>query len=136
MTERTPILSLRKKDFVVTPFKSSGPGGQNRNKNATAIRIVHSASGARAEAAEHKSQDQNRKAAWKRLQETETFRTWLRKAIADASLSASERREVEQRIIRLVERQMNPELILVEVKDEEGNWVPMPQPEEDVSDGA
>lgn len=126
MSSRDLILSLRKSDFVVTPFRSSGPGGQHRNKTATAIRIVHPASGARAEATEHKSQDQNKKAAWKRLRESDVFQTWLRKAIAEASLTAQQKRALEDATLRRVEQQMNPKLILVEVKDEDGNWVPMP----------
>ncbi len=128
MADRELILSLRKSDFVVTFFKSSGPGGQHRNKTATAARIVHPASGARAEAAEHKSQDQNRKAAWKRLREAEKFQTWLKRAIAEAQLTSDQRRALEQDINRRVERQMSDELILTEIQDESGKWVPMPKP--------
>lgn len=123
---RDLILSLRKSDFVVTYFKSSGPGGQHRNKTETACRIVHPDSGARAEASEHKSQDQNRKAAWKRLRESEVFQTWLRKAIAEASMTKDQKEALERATLRRVEEQMKPKLILVEVKDENGNWIPMP----------
>lgn len=125
-TDRDLILSLRKSDFVVTPFKSSGPGGQHRNKTATAIRIEHPASGARAEATESRSQDQNKKAAWKRLRETETFQAWLKRAIAEASLTNQQKRALEEATLRRVEAQMQPKLILIEVKDDNGNWVPMP----------
>ena len=126
MTERELILSLRKGDFIVTPFKSGGPGGQHRNKTSTAIRIVHPASGARAESSEHKSQDQNRKTAWRRLRETDTFQLWFRKAIADACLSSEQRRLIELSIDRFVERQMAPDNILTEVQDESGKWVTVP----------
>lgn len=126
MADKELILSLRKSDFIVTFFKSSGPGGQHRNKTSTACRIVHPASGARAEAAEHKSQDQNKKAAWARLRETDTFQMWLRKAIADASLTSDQRRALERTINERVERQMAPDLIVTEVQDERGNWVTMP----------
>lgn len=126
MAERELILSLRKNDFIVTPFKSSGPGGQHRNKTATAIRIVHPASGARAEATEHKSQAQNKRAAWERLQETSLFKLWLRKSIAEASLSADQRKAREKSIAQAVERQMTPDKIIAEVQDETGKWVPMP----------
>lgn len=130
MSDRDLILSLRKSDFIVTPFRGSGPGGQHRNKTATAIRIIHPASGARAEAQEHKSQDQNRKEAWKRLRNTNTFQTWLRKAIAEAQLTADQRRALEADILRRVEAQMAPDLILVEVQDDNGKWVPMPHTEQ------
>lgn len=125
MTERERILSLRKKDFIITPFKSSGPGGQSRNKTSTAIRIIHPASGARVEATEHKSQHQNKLAAWKRLRESDTFQMWLRKAIAEASISADQRRKREQDIAIAVERQMTDENILVEIQDESGDWTPL-----------
>jgi protein subunit release factor B len=123
MTDRDLILSLRKGDFVVTPFRGSGPGGQHRNKTATAIRIVHPASGARAESQEHKSQDQNKKAAWKRLRETDVFQLWLRKAIAEASLTAEQRDRMQQAINDAVERQMTPDKIKIETLAENGTWV-------------
>lgn len=133
MAERELILSLRKNDFIVTPFKSSGPGGQHRNKTATAIRIVHPASGARAEATEHKSQAQNKRAAWERLQETSLFRLWLRKSIAEASLTADQRKAREKAIAQAVERQMTPDKIITEVQDETGKWVPMPESLDDAN---
>ena len=58
---------LRKKDFKIQPFKSSGPGGQHRNKNATAIRITHKATGITAEASDAKSQARNRSNAFVKL---------------------------------------------------------------------
>lgn len=133
MAERELILSLRKNDFIVTPFKSSGPGGQHRNKTATAIRIVHPASGARAEATEHKSQAQNKRAAWERLQETSLFRLWLRKSIAEASLTADQRKAREKAIAQAAERQMTPDKIITEVQDETGKWVPMPESLDDAN---
>jgi protein subunit release factor B len=127
VSERDLILSVRKSDFIITPFRSSGPGGQHRNKTATAIRIYHPSSGATAECTEHKSQHQNKKVAWERIRETPKFQLWLKKAIAEASLTADQRKALEKSIMRAVERQMDAEMILVEVQDENGKWVPMPQ---------
>ncbi|GMP68343.1 hypothetical protein CsSME_00027987 [Camellia sinensis var. sinensis] len=48
-------------------FKSSGPGGQHRNKRESAVRIKHLPTGIVAQAAEDRSQHKNRAAALARL---------------------------------------------------------------------
>ena len=48
-------------------FRASGPGGQHRNRNDTAVRLVHGPSGARAQGTERRSQAQNRSNALRRL---------------------------------------------------------------------
>ncbi|KAL3653212.1 hypothetical protein CASFOL_002893 [Castilleja foliolosa] len=48
-------------------YKSSGPGGQHRNKRETAVRIKHLPTGIIAQAAEDRSQHKNRAAALVRL---------------------------------------------------------------------
>ncbi len=51
-------------DLEVEPFaRSSGPGGQNVNKVATAVRMTHIPTGLQVVASVHKSQQQNRKLA-------------------------------------------------------------------------
>ena len=77
------LFSLTKKDFIVQPFKGSGPGGQHRNKNATAIRIIHPDSGAVGESQKHKSQLQNKKEAFKNLVNTAEFKKWHRIKVAE-----------------------------------------------------
>ena len=52
MRELIMSLSKDKGDFVVTPFKGSGKGGQKRNKTMSACRITHPASGAVSECQE------------------------------------------------------------------------------------
>ena len=52
------------KDLEVVGFaRSSGPGGQNVNKVATAVRLTHIPTGIQVVSSTHKSQEQNRKQA-------------------------------------------------------------------------
>jgi len=104
------LFSLTAKDFRVDTFRAGGPGGQNQNKRDTGVRIIHLASGAIGEARDQRSQVQNRRAAFRRLAESEKFRAWLRIEAARAMLSQEEKRAIEEK----VERWMSPENLLVE----------------------
>lgn len=53
----------------ITHFKGSGPGGQNRNKRMTGVRVVHLPTQIVAVATERRSQSQNLAAALERLDE-------------------------------------------------------------------
>ena len=55
------------KDCTVASGRSSGPGGQNRNKVETAIRITHDLSGVIASATERRHKEQNKQQAVFRL---------------------------------------------------------------------
>lgn len=61
------------RDCDVTPFKSSGPGGQKKNKTESSVRVVHRPTGITRIATESRSQARNREMAlervWKTLQE-------------------------------------------------------------------
>ncbi len=50
-------------------FVGSGPGGQHRNKTASAVRLLHLPTGLLVTATERRSQAQNRSAALERLRE-------------------------------------------------------------------
>lgn len=54
-------------------YKSSGPGGQHRNKVETAVRLHHTASGVTAQGEETRSQEENRRHAVHRLREKIAF---------------------------------------------------------------
>jgi len=54
---------------VIETYKSSGPGGQRKNKTETAVRLTHLPSGITVIATEYRSQAQNRKLAFERLRE-------------------------------------------------------------------
>jgi hypothetical protein len=51
----------------VDTYRSSGPGGQHRNKVSSAVRLVHEASGVTAHGDDSRSQHENKRLALKRL---------------------------------------------------------------------
>ena len=55
------------RECVITPFKSSGPGGQKKNKTESSVRVHHPASGITRIATESRSQARNREAALERV---------------------------------------------------------------------
>ena len=112
--KRQHLISLTKKDFELQWFHGSGAGGQHRNKHANCCRIIHRASGTRAECTENKSRAANQKVAFKRLTQNAKFKVWLNRV----SWEKIEGITVEQK----VEKQMRPENLKVEVK-EDGKWV-------------
>ncbi|MCK4575476.1 peptide chain release factor-like protein, partial [candidate division WOR-3 bacterium] len=61
-------LETLKQEVEITFYKSSGPGGQRKNKKETAVRIFHPPSGITVIATEHRSQAKNKELAFERLQ--------------------------------------------------------------------
>ena len=58
-------IPLRELEFEFS--RSGGPGGQNVNKVATAVHLIHEPSGIEVRMQDTKSQAQNREKAWKLL---------------------------------------------------------------------
>lgn len=59
---------IKPSDLAVTHVRGSGPGGQNRNKRMSGVRVIHEPTGIKVEATERRSQAQNLKAALERLE--------------------------------------------------------------------
>ncbi len=57
-----------RKEVKLDYFKSSGPGGQHKNKTMSSVRLMHKPTGIRTIATESRSQIRNRELALKRLQ--------------------------------------------------------------------
>ena len=65
-------LEQLKAETDVENFRSSGPGGQHKNKRSTAIRLVHRPTGLTAISTRHRSLDMNLEAAFETLMERVT----------------------------------------------------------------
>jgi peptide chain release factor 1 len=109
------IYCLTKDDFVLQTYKGSGAGGQHRNKRETGVRILHPDSGAKGESCEHKSQLQNRKAAFRRLVAHPKFKMWHSIQIYEYNRGKKIQQEVDE--------MMQAKFLKIEVKDDEGRWV-------------
>lgn len=105
--KRELLFRLTKKDFEVTHIFGSGSGGQHRNKNATGVRIKHSASGAQGVATDSKSQATNKKAAFSRLVASPAFKQWHRMECARLTLD-------ENQIRKQVDKWVQPENLKIE----------------------
>jgi protein subunit release factor B len=95
----TPLtISALKSEVEITAFKSSGPGGQHKNKTESAIRIKHLPTGIIVIAAESRSQIQNRELAWQRLIEKLAKRRQKRKPRVPTrpSRAAKEKRHAQK----------------------------------------
>jgi protein subunit release factor B len=76
----TPLtIAALKNEVEITAFRSSGPGGQHKNKTESAIRIKHLPTGIIVVATESRSQIKNRELAWQRLLEKLAKRRQKRK---------------------------------------------------------
>jgi peptide chain release factor 2 len=79
---KTLLFSLTKNDFVVQTFCTGGNGGQHRNAKQNGVRIIHIASGARAEHRDGRDQATNKKKAFIKMAETPVFKAWHRMEVA------------------------------------------------------
>ena len=64
-----PELERLARDCEITPYKSSGPGGQKKNKTESSVRVRHLPSGIVRIGTESRSQTRNREAALARVLE-------------------------------------------------------------------
>jgi len=112
---REHLFSVTKKDLDVQTFRSGGKGGQNQNKRNTGVRIIHKESGVVGESREERSQLQNKKIAFKRLSEHPKFKLWINRKAQEII----NKKKIEE----IVEEQMRPENLKVEIVDDKGRWV-------------
>lgn len=109
---RTKVLTVTVQDCQVQTFRSGGKGGQNQNKRDTGVRIIHQASGAVGESRQHRTQLENKRAAFKRMVDTAQFKMWMARELYGHA-------EVERKVQAQMER---PQDFRTEVK-RDGKWV-------------
>ena len=90
-----------KKQVIIETYRSSGPGGQRKNKVETAVRLKHLPSGITVVATEHRSQSENRKLAFERLRERliKLNRPKKRRIATSLPVTAVEKRMEEKRSV-------------------------------------
>jgi len=123
--KRKLLFSVTKKDFIIQAYKSSGPGGQHRNKTMSAIRMVHPESGAMACSGNERSQHQNKRLAFKALVARPEFQKWIR---VKAAAAGCDLHELERAIEKQVTNMMAEENLKVEIRGEDGKWETAKEP--------
>jgi protein subunit release factor A len=112
--DRKPVVTVTGKDCIKDTFCTGGPGGQAQNKVASGVRFTHPPSGAVGESRTHRSQEQNKKAAWERMCKTAKFQAWIK-------MEHGRRMGIET-VEQRVEREMAPHNLKTEVLDEGQKW--------------
>lgn len=109
------LFSVTKKDLVIEYFSGTGAGGQYRNRHPNCVRIKHPPSGALTTGQSNRERPANLREAFENLVNAPLFKVWQSQKIMEC-LSGE---IVEQR----VEKQLDPDNLKVEGKDEQGRWV-------------
>ena len=103
--EKELAFSVGEKDFRWETFTSGGPGGQNQNKVATGVRLIHEDSGVVVESREERSQYSNKKRCVEKLSKHPKFKLWVK-------MQLSKEEDIEVTVDRLME----PKNIVIEEK--------------------
>jgi len=111
------LFSVTKKDLDIQFYKSSGKGGQNRNKRETAVRIVHKDSGVTVVCADERNQHQNLMVAFRRLCDHPKFKSWLH---IEAARKMRDQSEIKRQIEKQVDEDMAEKNLKVEYYEPEG----------------
>jgi len=114
MSEKQKINICSAKDFDISYYCGSGPGGQARNKVASGVQLIHFNSGAIGRASDSRSQSENKKNAFLRLIETPKFKFWLAKKKFEI--------KNQQTIEESLDKELSPENLKIEIQ-QDGKWM-------------
>lgn len=112
--KRERVNLIPRKEFEVSYYCGSGAGGQARNKVASAVMIRHPLSGAIGRCSEHRSQEENKQEAFKRLLETPKMKLYINRKLFELR----ERETFEAQ----VEREVQSANVKFEIKNALGQW--------------
>ncbi len=99
MTEIYPTdRASLERDCDMDFFIATGPGGQNRNKVETGVRLVHRSTGTMVTATERRSQHANREAAYERMAaRLEAMQRVVAPRVATKPSAASRERRLDEK---------------------------------------
>lgn len=80
--EKKLLFSLTAKDFEFQYFCTGGPGGQHKNAKRNGVRCIHKASGAVAQHRDGRDQFINKRLAFEKCANTNTFKRWHKVEVA------------------------------------------------------
>lgn len=100
--EKTLLFSVTMKDLEMQTFSVGGAGGSGKDTSNSGVRLIHRASGAVGEGREHRSNTQNKQAAFERLAKSDTFQKWLK--IETARRMGQPVPETKEQILARVDR--------------------------------
>lgn len=113
MNDQQLLFSVTAADCNWSYTKGTGAGGQKRNKTSSAVHCTHRASGAHGYSEASRSQHDNKRDAFAKMANTETFKQWHQ-------LEISRRTGIEAQIERSVEQELKKTKCEVRV---DGKWV-------------
>lgn len=113
---RKLLFSVTIGDCKVETFTCGGHGGAGKDTSNNGVRVTHPPSGATGKSCDHRSQLENKRAAFKRMATDYKFLTWVREEVFEAVIID------EAQINRNVDRLMAPENIATHTRDEYGDW--------------
>jgi protein subunit release factor B len=108
-------MSINSKDIRIEFFKSSGPGGQHKNKRSTAVKITHLPTRISAVATEQRSQSQNKQTALLRLEGKIVRLTKKKKRRIPVALPKA----IKEKILESKRKRSKTKFLRQKVKEEE-----------------
>ena len=117
------LFSVTMKDFDISYFSGTGAGGQHRNKHANSVHLKHRDSGVMTSAQNSRSKEDNLRQAFLTLTANPQFKAWHKVKCAEMLQTAEDKARAKQEADEWVSKQLSPEKLRVEVKDENNQWI-------------
>jgi protein subunit release factor A len=115
---RQRINLVSRKDLDISYFIGSGKGGQKKQKTASGVQIIHRESGAIGRCSETRSQDQNKREAFKKMTQHARFKFWLARRLYEI--------QQQETLEETIERETQPEFLKLEIKNQNDQWIEVP----------